>query len=226
MAWNIRAEHLCKFYGYGAGDFVVKALNDVSITVNEGEMVAVCGKSGCGKSTLLSILGGLNQPNQGKVWLNDMCIGEMREAELAAFRGKHIGFVFQNFQLLPELTAFQNIAMGTLINHEPVNQERIHELADELELSGHLFKYPSEMSGGQQQRVAVLRAFVKNPEIILCDEPTGNLDQENSIQVVELMTRLARKQKKTIVMVTHDQEMAGRCDRLIYMRDGQIIDNL
>ncbi len=221
--WEICAENLQKDYGSEKKGYITKAVQNVSLTFPEGSITAICGKSGCGKSTLLSMLGGLTKPTAGVVRIGETELYRLKENALARFRGEHIGFVFQSYQLLPELTVCQNIRMGCLINKRPVERQDVIQICEKLELEDKLDQYPSELSGGQQQRVSLARALLKQPKLLLCDEPTGNLDQASGEIVIRELLTLARAENKTVVIVTHDPEIARRCDRVCEMADGRML---
>lgn len=215
----ITVENLCKTYGSGEG--AVNALRNADLTIKDGELVAIVGKSGSGKSTLLNLLGGLDTANSGRVLYNDLDITKMNEAALADFRLHKIGFVFQFYDLLPELTAEENILLPAQLAKNKAAD--ISALAERLGLTDRLKHYPSQLSGGQQQRAAVARALINNPDVLLCDEPTGNLDQKTGDDVMELLLQLNKTEKRTIVIVTHNPEIAARCERIIEIADGTLI---
>ena len=215
----IKTKGLVRTYGKGAGK--VTALGGVDITVRDGEMLAVIGKSGSGKSTLLNLIGGLDSPTEGQVFYNDKEIGRMSDRQLSDFRLKNIGFVFQFFDLIPELTAAENIMLPARLARN--KNAKPDELYSALEISDRVKHYPSELSGGQQQRAAIARALINSPDVILCDEPTGNLDKASGEEVMNLLKRLNKDQGKTIVIVTHDKEIAGQCNRVIEISDGIIV---
>lgn len=215
----ITVENLCKTYG--SGESAVNALRNVDLTIKNGELVAIVGKSGSGKSTLLNLLGGLDSAASGKVIYNDVNIMKMNEASLADFRLRKIGFVFQFYDLLPELTAEENILLPAQLAKNKAAD--ISALAERLGLTDRLKHYPSQLSGGQQQRAAIARALINNPDVLLCDEPTGNLDQKTGDDVMELLLQLNKTEKRTIVIVTHNPEIAARCGRIIEIADGTLI---
>ncbi len=217
----IRTENLCKTYGTGDGS--VTALKDVSISVESGELAAIIGKSGSGKTTLLNLLGCLDTATNGKAFYDSTEITSLNDAGAADFRLKHIGFVFQFFDLLPELTAAENILLPARIAKKSIDNYR--EIVDSLGLTERLSHYPSQLSGGQQQRTAIARALINDPEVLLCDEPTGNLDERSGKEVMDLILRMNREQKKTILIVTHDPEIAKQCDRIIEISDGKIVSD-
>ena len=215
----ITVENLCKTYGSGEG--AVNALRNADLTIKDGELVAIVGKSGSGKSTLLNLLGGLDSATSGEVIYNDVDIMKMNEASLADFRLRKIGFVFQFYDLLPELTNEENILLPAQLAKN--KSADISALAERLGLTDRLKHYPSQLSGGQQQRAAIARALINNPDVLLCDEPTGNLDQKTGDDVMELLLQLNKTENRTIVIVTHNPEIAARCGRTIEISDGTLI---
>ncbi|MGN0650290.1 MAG: ABC transporter ATP-binding protein [Oscillospiraceae bacterium] len=214
----ITAENLCKIYGSGEG--AVNALRNVNLTISDGELVAIIGKSGSGKSTLLNLLGGLDSASSGRVMYNDIDITKMKEAALAEFRLRKIGFVFQFYDLIPELTAEENILLPAQLAKN--KSADLSGLAERLGLSDRLKHYPSELSGGQQQRAAIARALINNPDVLLCDEPTGNLDKKTGDDVMKLLLQLNREENRTIVIVTHNPEISAQCTRTIEISDGEL----
>ena len=214
----ITAENLCKIYGSGEG--AVNALRNVNLTISDGELVAIIGKSGSGKSTLLNLLGGLDSASSGRVMYNDIDITKMKEAALAEFRLRKIGFVFQFYDLIPELTAEENILLPAQLAKN--KSADLSGLAERLGLSDRLKHYPSELSGGQQQRAAIARALINNPDVLLCDEPTGNLDKKTGDDVTKLLLQLNREENRTIVIVTHNPEISAQCTRTIEISDGEL----
>ena len=215
----IITENLTRTYGKGEGK--VTALDGVSLTINDGEMVAIIGKSGSGKSTLLNLIGGLDKPTSGQIFYNDKELGSMKDTELSEFRLKNIGFVFQFFDLIPELTAEENVLLPSrLAKNKNAGAEDIYSA---LDITDRVKHYPSELSGGQQQRAAIARALINSPDVILCDEPTGNLDKASGEEVMSLLKRLNSEQGKTVIIVTHDAEIAAQCGRVIEISDGRIV---
>jgi putative ABC transport system ATP-binding protein len=210
---------------YGAGAGLVRAVSGVDLEVEVGETVAVIGASGCGKSTLLHLLGGLEQPTSGELRLRGKRMDEMSERELAQLRRTAIGFIFQAFHLIPELTAMENVELpGLLAGQAPrVARRRAAELLDQVGLSDRASHLPSALSGGQRQRIAIARALSNEPDIVLADEPTGNLDSSSTVDVLRLLEHL-RGQGQTLVIVTHDERVAATADRLISMRDGAFVE--
>lgn len=213
---------------YRMGDSEVKALQGLELDVKEGEFLAIMGPSGSGKSTAVNMVGCLDVPTRGKIWLDGHDISEMDESELAQIRGKKIGFIFQQFNLIPTLTALENVALPIVFQNVP-REERVRRATKLLEVVGlgnRVDHKPSELSGGQQQRVAIARALANNPEVILADEPTGNLDSRTGANVLEFLDKLHREEKKTIIMVTHDQNLAKIAERTEFLKDGKIVKTL
>ena len=209
---------------YGSGEATVKALQDVSFTVPKGEFVAVVGESGSGKSTLLNIMGALDSPTSGKVLIDGKDIYQMKDKELTIFRRRNIGFIFQAFNLIPELTVEQNIIFPMLLDYQKPDKNYLEELLSALELKARRSHLPSQLSGGQQQRVAIGRALFTRPSLVLADEPTGNLDSQNSHEVIALLKETSRKYAQTIVMITHNRSIAHAADRVLQVSDGVLTD--
>lgn len=218
----LEVKHLNKTYG--TGETAVQALKDVSFSVPKGEFVAVVGESGSGKSTLLNCIGGLDNPTSGTVLLDGENLFAMKEQERTVFRRRNIGFVFQSFQLVGELTVEQNIAFPMLLDYRKPDSERIDEILQVLGLRDRRHHLPSQLSGGQQQRVAIGRALVMKPMLILADEPTGNLDSKNSQDVMELLVQASRRFQQTILMITHNANLTASCDRVLRVVDGVLTD--
>lgn len=212
--------HLKKYYG--REESLVKALDDVTISVEEGQFAAVIGTSGSGKSTLLNMLGGLDTPTSGSVQVENQSIEQLTEEQLTVFRRQRIGFIFQNYNLIPYLTAYENIVLPVRLDGRTEDEKFLREIVQFLELDSRLSNYPSHLSGGQQQRVAIARALVSKPAIILADEPTGNLDSRTSDKVIDLLKMTSEKFHQTIVMITHNPEIAGKADVRIRIEDGKI----
>ena len=211
------------FKEYEMGETLVQALRGVDLTIEEGDFAAIMGPSGSGKSTLMNMVGALDKPTRGKVLFEDKDISKYSENQLAMLRGREVGFVFQKFNLIPTMTALENVALPILFQEKPKSyrEKRAAELLEEVELGDRLSHYPNELSGGQQQRVSIARALANDPEIILADEPTGNLDSKTGEKVMNLLTKLNQEEKKTIIMVTHDQNDADYADYTINIKDGQ-----
>ncbi|MFG6355199.1 MAG: ABC transporter ATP-binding protein [Acetatifactor sp.] len=216
----LKTTNLKKYYG--EGESLVKALDDVNVTVESGQFAAVIGTSGSGKSTLLNMLGGLDSPTSGSVTVEDQNLEKMSGEQLTVFRRQRIGFIFQNYNLIPYLTAYENIVLPVRLDGRTEDVKFLEEIIQFLELEGKLKNYPSHLSGGQQQRVAIARALVSKPAIILADEPTGNLDSRTGDKVIELLKMTAEKFRQTIVMITHNPEIAEKADVKIRIEDGRI----
>lgn len=217
----LSTSHLCKLYGSAPN--IVHALDDVSISVEAGEFVCIVGTSGSGKSTLLNMLGGLDRPTSGTVIVDGQELGQMKEEALTIFRRRRIGFVFQNYNLVPVLNVYENIVMPIQLDGRRPDNAYVDELLAILGLSEKRDNMPNTLSGGQQQRVAIARALASKPAIILADEPTGNLDSKTSDEVIELLGEMSRRFHQTILMITHDAEIAARADRIIRIEDGRIV---
>lgn len=209
---------------YGRGETAVHALKAASFSVPKGEFVAIVGESGSGKSTLLNLIGALDTPTSGKVFVDGKDIFAMKDCNLTVFRRRNIGFVFQSFNLIPELTVEQNIIFPVLLDYQKPNQKYLEELLDVLNLTERRKHLPSQLSGGQQQRVAIGRALMTRPSLILADEPTGNLDTQNSSEVIALLKEASRKYEQTIVMITHSKSIAQTADRILQVSDGVLTD--
>ena len=221
MSVILETKQLCKFYGVGENQ--VKAVNQVDIQIEQGEFVAIVGKSGSGKSTLLHMLGGLDTPTKGSVTLAGKDLYRMKEDALAVFRRRKIGFVFQSFNLVPVLSVYENIVLPLQLDGKTVDNAFIGEIAEALGLKEKLNVLPNQLSGGQQQRVAIARALAAKPAILLADEPTGNLDSRTSQDVMGLLKTTSTKFAQTIVMITHNEEIAQLADRIIRIEDGRIV---
>ena len=209
---------------YGTGETAVHALKNATFSVSKGEFVAVVGESGSGKSTLLNLIGGLDTPTSGKVFLDGRDLFSMKERNLTVFRRRNIGFVFQSFNLIPELTVEQNILFPVLLDYQKPDQKYLEQLLDLLHLTERRRHLPSQLSGGQQQRVAIGRALMTRPALILADEPTGNLDSQNSSEVIALLKEASRTYEQTIVMITHSRTIAQTADRILRVSDGVLTD--
>ena len=217
----LRVEKVSKVYGRGPTQ--VTALDGVSFTVNKGEFVAIVGPSGSGKSTLLHILGGVDRPTSGKVWIEDTDIYALNETQLAIFRRRQIGLIYQFYNLIPILNVRENITLPLLLDNRPVDEKRLNELLEILDLKERVNHLPNQLSGGQQQRVAIGRALINQPALVLADEPTGNLDSKNSKEIIDLLKMSNRLYHQTLLIITHDQNIALQADRIITMEDGRIL---
>lgn len=218
----LEVKHISKTYG--SGEATVHALKDVSFSVQKGEFVAIVGESGSGKSTLLNMIGALDTPTAGKVFIDGKDIFEMKDNSLTIFRRRNIGFIFQSFNLIPELSVEQNIIFPVLLDYQKPNKKYMEDLLAVLNLKERRNHLPSQLSGGQQQRVAIGRALITRPALILADEPTGNLDTQNSSEVITLLKEAAKKYEQTIVMITHSPSIAQTADRILKVSDGMLTD--
>ena len=216
----LRVEHLSKVYG--SGDNAVHALNDVSFGVEKGQFLAIIGPSGSGKSTLLHILGGVDKPTSGNVYLNGEDVYSRSDTQLAIFRRREVGLIYQFYNLIPVLDVVENITLPVLMDGRKVNEERLQELLQTLGLEGREKHLPNQLSGGQQQRVSIGRALMNAPAVVLADEPTGNLDSKNSQEIVELLKLSNRRYGQTLIVITHDESIALQADRIIAIEDGRI----
>ena len=217
----LRVENLTKVYGEGSTQ--VKALDNVSFTVDKGEFVAVVGASGSGKSTLIHLIGGVDKPDGGKVIVGGTDVYAQKEEELAIFRRRQIGLIYQFYNLIPVLTVEENMTLPVLMDGRKVNEERLEELLDLLKLKKRRKHLPNQLSGGQQQRVSVGRALMNAPTLVLADEPTGNLDSENSKEIMKLLRYSNRTYDQTLIVITHDENIALQADRIISLEDGRIV---
>ncbi len=217
----LRTEHLTKIYG--KGDNQVIAVNDVSFSVEQGEFVAIVGSSGSGKSTLLHLLGGVDRPTSGKVFVQGEDVYQMNSDQLAIFRRRQVGLIYQFYNLIPILNVKENITLPCELDGRKVDGERLAELIADLGLSDRVNHLPNQLSGGQQQRVSIGRALINRPAIVLADEPTGNLDSKSSDEIVELLKISNRKYDQTIIMITHNLEIAKTADRILTMEDGRLV---
>ena len=208
---------------YGSGSTKVEVLKGINFEVQKGEICVLLGPSGSGKSTLLNIIGGIDDADSGYVSINDEKTKDMKESELTKYRRKHLGYVFQMYNLIPNLNVRENIEVGAYLSDSPLD---IDELLNTLGLSEHKYKLPNQLSGGQQQRTAIGRAIVKNPDILLCDEPTGALDYHTSKEILKLIEDVNKKYGNTVIMVTHNDAIQNMADRVIKLRDGEIMDNI
>lgn len=216
----LKVENLSKVYG--KGDNQVKALDNVSFGVEKGQFVAIIGPSGSGKSTLLHILGGVDVPTSGKVYMDGQDVYAQNEEQLAVFRRRQVGLIYQFYNLIPVLDVTENITLPVLLDGRKVNKERLEELLDILKLKGRERHLPNQLSGGQQQRVSIGRALMNSPAVVLADEPTGNLDSKNSQEIVDLLKLSNKKYDQTLIVITHDENIALQADRIIAIEDGRI----
>lgn len=218
---KIIVEHLCKIYNEGQQN-EVRALDDVSFALEEGELVVILGPSGAGKSTLLNILGGMDVASSGSYRIGDRDVAKFKEKELTSFRRSDIGFVFQFYNLVPNLTALENVELAASVCKDPIAPA---EAMESVGLGKRLHNFPSQLSGGEQQRTAIARAIAKNPELLLADEPTGALDSKTGAEILSLLNRLAKTYKKTVIMVTHNAQIALMAERVIRIADGKVASN-
>tara|TARA_B110000196_G_scaffold135245_1_gene117215 strand:- start:218 stop:892 length:675 start_codon:yes stop_codon:yes gene_type:complete len=207
------------------GGHKVEILKSLDLTVPTGQFIAITGQSGSGKTTLLSLIAGLDTPNSGQIVIDEQDITKLDEDELALLRGKRFGFIFQNFHLIPTLTALENVVLSAELNNTPGASKKANDLLGTVGLGDRLHHYPAQLSGGEQQRLSLARAFINEPDIILADEPTGNLDSKNSDRIIELILDLHRVKQATIILVTHELHVAERSERILTLADGQIISD-
>lgn len=217
----LKVENLTKVYGKGENE--VRALNGVSFSVEKGDFVAIIGPSGSGKSTLLHTLGGVDRPTGGKVLVNGQDVYSRSDEQIAVFRRREVGLIYQFYNLIPVLNVEENMSLPVLLDGRNVNRDRLRELIRELDLVGREKHLPNQLSGGQQQRVSIGRALMNSPSIVLADEPTGNLDSKNSHEIVELLERMNREYNQTLIMITHDESIALQARRIIAIEDGKIV---
>ncbi|MDS1005572.1 ABC transporter ATP-binding protein [Clostridium sporogenes] len=217
---SLKTEGLTKIYGKGQNEVI--ALNNATIAINKGEFVSIIGPSGSGKSTLLHLLSGIDHPTKGKVFIDEKDLYALNEKELSAFRRRSFGFIFQQFNLVPILTAEENISMPVLLDRKQPDNEYLTELSELLGIKDRLTHLPHELSGGQQQRVAIARALIAKPDIIFADEPTGNLDSKSGSEVMKLLTSTSKQLGKTLIVITHDEKIARLADRQFSITDGYI----
>ena len=217
----IKVEDLTKIYG--EGENAVRALDGVSFSVEQGEFLAIIGPSGSGKSTLLHVLGGVDRPTSGRVWMNGQDVYAQDEEQLAIFRRRQVGLIYQFYNLIPVLDVVENITLPVLMDGREVNQDRLNELLETLGLTERRRNLPNQLSGGQQQRVSIGRALMNAPAVVLADEPTGNLDSKNSQEIVELLKLSNRRYNQTLIVITHDENIALQADRIIAIEDGRIV---
>ena len=220
----LRLDHLTKIYG--SGDTAVTALDDVSLTVEAGEFVAIVGSSGSGKSTMLHMIGGVDRPTSGTVYLNGQDVFARSDEQLAVFRRREVGLVYQFYNLVPVLDVVENMTLPVLLDGRPVNQKRLENMLHVLGLEGREHHLPNQLSGGQQQRVAVGRALMNSPAIVLADEPTGNLDTKNSAEIMALLRKSNAQLGQTLIVITHDEDIALSADRVVTIEDGRVASDV
>ena len=220
----LRLDHLTKVYG--SGDTAVRALDDVSLTVEAGEFVAIVGSSGSGKSTILHMIGGVDRPTSGSVYLNSQDVFARSDEQLAVFRRREVGLVYQFYNLVPVLDVVENMTLPVLLDGRPVNQKRLENMLHVLGLEGREHHLPNQLSGGQQQRVAVGRALMNSPAIVLADEPTGNLDTKNSAEIMALLRKSIAQLGQTLIVITHDEDIALSADRVVTIEDGRVASDV
>ena len=217
----LRIEDLTKIYG--SGETEVRALDGVSFSLEKGEFLAIIGPSGSGKSTLLHIIGGVDRPTSGRVFLNGQDVYQQNEEQLAVFRRREVGLIYQFYNLIPVLNVVENMTLPVLMDRRKVNDDRLKELLDSLGLQGKRDRLPNQLSGGEQQRVSIGRALMNAPAVVLADEPTGNLDSKNSAEIVDLLKLSNRKYGQTLIVITHDESIALQADRILSIDDGRIV---
>lgn len=220
-SWIVKTKHLKKYYRLGT--HTVKALDDVNFAVREQEFVAIIGKSGSGKSTLLHMIGGLDTPTSGEVYVGDQALGKLSKEQLTIFRRRKVGFVFQNYNLVPDLNVYENVVLPIELDGKHIDREFVDEILELLKLDEKREALPNTLSGGQQQRVAIARAIASKPSIILADEPTGNLDTATSHDVMGLLKMVAKQFRQTVILITHDQDIAQMADRIVRIEDGHVV---
>lgn len=217
----ITVEHISKTYG--TGDNAVHALDDVSFSVEKGEFIAITGPSGSGKSTLLHAIGGVDRPDSGKIFVDGIDVYAQKEEKLAIFRRREVGLIYQFYNLIPVLDVVENITLPVLMDRRPVNRERVDELLALMNLKGREHHLPNQLSGGQQQRVSIARALMNAPAVVLADEPTGNLDSKNSQEIIELLRTSNERYHQTLLVITHDEDIALKAKRILRIEDGKIV---
>ena len=217
----VRVENLSKTYG--SGENLVRAIDDVNLKIEKGEFIAIVGPSGSGKSTLLHLLGGVDSPSSGKIFIDDNDISKYSSKELALFRRRKVGLIYQFYNLIPNLTVRHNIELPLKLDKRKINDEVLFDIVRKLGIEDKLDSFPSELSGGQQQRVAIARSLIYSPSLVLADEPTGNLDRENSREIIEILKYFNRTLKQTIIVITHDESIALEAERVITIVDGKVV---
>lgn len=217
----VRVENLSKTYG--SGENLVRAIDDVNLKIEKGEFIAIVGPSGSGKSTLLHLLGGVDNPSSGKIFIDGNDISKYTSKELALFRRRKVGLIYQFYNLIPNLTVRHNIELSLKLDKRKINEEALLDIVRKLGIEDKLDSFPSELSGGQQQRVAIARSLIYSPSLVLADEPTGNLDRENSREIIEILKYFNRTLKQTIIVITHDESIALEAERVITIVDGKVV---
>lgn len=217
----VRTENLSKTYG--SGENLVRAIDDVNLKIEKGEFIAIVGPSGSGKSTLLHLLGGVDNPSSGKIFIDGNDISKYSSKELALFRRRKVGLIYQFYNLIPNLTVRHNIELPLKLDKRKINDEALLDIVRKLGIENKLDSFPSELSGGQQQRVAIARSLIYSPSLVLADEPTGNLDRENSREIIEILKYFNRTLKQTIIVITHDESIALEAERVITIVDGKVV---
>ena len=217
----VRVENLSKIYG--SGENLVRAIDDVNLKIEKGEFIAIVGPSGSGKSTLLHLLGGVDNPSSGKIFIDGNDISKYTSKELALFRRRKVGLIYQFYNLIPNLTVRHNIELPLKLDKRKINEEALLDIVRKLGIEDKLDSFPSELSGGQQQRVAIARSLIYSPSLVLADEPTGNLDRENSREIIEILKYFNRTLKQTIIVITHDESIALEAERVITIVDGKVV---
>ena len=217
----VRVENLSKTYG--SGENLVQAIDDVNLKIEKGEFIAIVGPSGSGKSTLLHLLGGVDNPSSGKIFIDGNDISKYTSKELALFRRRKVGLIYQFYNLIPNLTVRHNIELPLKLDKKKINEEVLLDIVRKLGIENKLDSFPSELSGGQQQRVAIARSLIYSPSLVLADEPTGNLDRENSREIIEILKYFNRTLKQTIIVITHDESIALEAERVITIVDGKVV---
>lgn len=219
----LKVDHLCKIYGKGSNQ--VQALNNISFSVEKGEFVAIVGQSGSGKSTLLHLIGGVDQPDSGHVFVDGQDVYKKNREQLAIFRRRQVGLIYQFYNLIPVLNVVENMTLPLKLDGQKVNDERVNELLEVLGLADRKKHLPDQLSGGQQQRVSIGRALINAPALVLADEPTGNLDSRSSQEIMELLKYSNKKYGQTLIVITHDENIALQADRIITMKDGRLVSD-
>ncbi len=220
-AMLLETKDLCKYYG--SGENLVKAIDHTTMTIQRGEFTAIVGRSGSGKSTLLHMLGALDRPDKGSVWIEGKNVFDLKDEELAVFRRRKIGFIFQNYNLIPSLNVWENIVLPMGLDKKKVDRKFVRDLTERIGIADKLKSLPNTLSGGQQQRVAIARALASKPAIILVDEPTGNLDSKTELEVISLLKACVNEYGQTLIMITHDETIAQMADRILVIEDGKVV---